>query len=133
MPSKRSWAPILAKKAAIDRKKGGHDGCSSTLPRRFPMNKMAISRCVRLVSYMRIPIVILSSSLWLAANGCSSATSQKSVANEVEPLTGTTWQSQSFAVQYGEMTADYDAVPSANDEDVVVGLADGAPSAYTSL
>jgi uncharacterized membrane protein YgcG len=50
-----------------------------------------------------------------------------------EALTGTVWQNQSVAAEYGLMTAEFDAVPSSADEDVVIGLSSGASTAYTSL
>jgi hypothetical protein len=54
------------------------------------------------------------------------------------PVTTTTtaspeWQNLAFASQIGQFTAQFDAVPSLSDEDVVIGLSKSAASAYTDL
>ncbi|HAM37096.1 MAG TPA: hypothetical protein DCP85_14355, partial [Elusimicrobia bacterium] len=46
---------------------------------------------------------------------------------------GATWQSAAFASQSAYFTAEFDAVPNANNINGVTGLSLGAPSAYSSL
>jgi hypothetical protein len=46
---------------------------------------------------------------------------------------GTSWQNTSFPVQTGTFTAQFDATPSVLGNNMVIGLASGTASAYTSL
>jgi hypothetical protein len=93
----------------------------------------AVTRCSVLSARLAIecsgiPWVLLA----VAACG-SHGVAQEAAPHVAEAVTGTIWQNQSFAPQTGPMTVEFDAVPSANNKDMVINLSNGPASAYTDL